>query len=51
MRTFGWFYTRTNARVFFLLPAVAVGVDVDGRYFAEIAWGCWSLGFGDGGAE
>jgi len=40
-------YARTNARVFFLLPAIAVGADIDGRYFLEVAWLCWAVGIGD----
>lgn len=40
-------YARTNTKVFFLLPAVAVGTDIDGRYFLEVAWFCWVVGIGD----
>lgn len=39
-------YYRTSQSVFFLFPAVAVGVDVDGRYFIEFAWLCWAIGLG-----
>lgn len=40
-------YTRTNTKVFFLFPAIAVGADIDGRYFIEAAWMFWAVGFGD----
>lgn len=39
-------YARANYNVFFVLPAFAVGVDRDGRYFCEVAWGCWAIGVG-----
>lgn len=39
-------YTRQNQNVFFLLPSAAVGVDVDGTYFVEIAWFNFAIGFG-----
>lgn len=39
-------YMRVGANVFFLLPAVAVGVDVDGRFFLEVAWGNYAIGLG-----
>lgn len=38
------FYLRISERVFFLLPAVAVGVDVDGAYFFEVAWFNYAIG-------
>ena len=37
-------YGRYNPNVLFLIPAAAVGVDVDGRYFFEVAWLCWAVG-------
>lgn len=37
-------YMRTNERVFFLLPSIAVGTDVDGRYFIEAAWFNFAVG-------
>lgn len=37
-------YGRYNPNVMFLLPAVAVGVDKDGRFFLEAAWLCWAAG-------
>ena len=40
-------YARINARTFFLLPAIAVGTDEDGRPFLEFAWLCWAFGIGD----
>ena len=40
-------YMRTNSKVFFILPAIAVGEDVDGRYFVEVAFFFWAVGFGD----
>ena len=40
-------YTRINECVFFLLPSAAVGVDTDGRYFFELAWMFFAIGFGD----
>ena len=39
-------YTRTNSRVCFLLPSAAVGVDIDGRYFFEVAWLFFVIGLG-----
>lgn len=39
-------YTRVNSNVFFLLPAFAVGIDLDGRYFFEIAWLVFAIGLG-----
>jgi hypothetical protein len=39
-------YLRENYRVFFLLPAVAIGRDTDDRVFFEIAWLCWAAGVG-----
>jgi hypothetical protein len=37
-------YGRFNPNVLFLIPAIAVGVDVDGRVFLEVAWLCWAAG-------
>ena len=31
-------YTRQNYRVFFLLPTLAFGYDVDDAIFVELAW-------------
>lgn len=39
-------YLRVSGTVFFLLPTMAVGVDLDGRYFAELAWLNLAVGFG-----
>lgn len=39
-------YARHNPNVCFILPALAIGVDVDGRYFMEVAWLCWAAGLG-----
>jgi len=39
-------YIRTGENVLFLLPTAAVGVDVDGLFFFEIAWLCWAIGVG-----
>lgn len=39
-------YVRTNNLVFFLLPALAVDIDTDDRYFIEIAWFNIAIGFG-----
>jgi hypothetical protein len=39
-------YARVNERVFFLLPTVAVGVDIDGRLFVELAWFNFAVGLG-----
>lgn len=41
-------YIRKSERVFFLLPTVAVGVDMDGLFFFEVAWFVWAIGVGDG---
>jgi hypothetical protein len=40
-------YLRTNRKVFFIFPALAVGEDIDGRYFIEAAWFFFAVGFGD----
>lgn len=40
-------YFRTSAHTLFLLPAIAVGVDVDGRPFIEIAWLNVAVGIGE----
>lgn len=40
------FYTRCNQNVCFLLPTAAVGTDVDGRYFFEVAWLFFVVGLG-----
>lgn len=40
-------YTRHNPNVAFLWPALAIGVDADGRNFMEIAWLWWAVGIGD----
>ena len=46
-------YFRQSDRVCFLLPTAAVGMptaavglDIDGRYFVEISWLNFSIGFG-----
>jgi len=39
-------YSRINNNVFFLLPAIAVGVDTDGQYFVEVAFFNIAIGFG-----
>lgn len=39
-------YSRLNRNVFFLLPAIAVGVDTDGLYFVEVAFLNVAVGFG-----
>ena len=40
-------YFRLSERTVFLLPAIAVGLDVDGRPFFEVAWLNWAVGIGD----
>lgn len=40
-------YFRVNSRTFFLLPTMAVGVDVNGLWFVEVAWFCFAAGLGD----
>lgn len=42
------FYGRFNPNVCFILPAIAVGIDVDGLFFMEMAWLCWAVGVGNG---
>lgn len=37
-------YTRVNNHVFFILPAIACGVDLDGTYFIEVAWFNFAVG-------
>ena len=39
-------YARHNPNVCFIWPALAMGVDVDGRYFMEAAWLWWAVGIG-----
>ena len=40
-------YTRTNKNTLFLLPCIAVGVDVETDLpFLEVAWLCWAIGVG-----
>jgi len=41
-------YTRHNPNVCFIWPALAFGVDRDGRYFMEAAWLWWAVGIGEG---
>jgi hypothetical protein len=41
-------YFRRSEYVVFLLPAIAVGLQVDGRPFFEVAWFNWAVGIGDG---
>lgn len=41
------FYLRTNHNVCFIWPALAIGIDKDGRYFIEAAWLFWAAGIGD----
>lgn len=40
-------YTRTSERVCFIAPSIAIGVDVDGRWFLEAAWLWFAVGIGD----
>lgn len=41
-------YIRKSHHTLFLLPAIAVGIDVqDGRPFFEVAWLSWAIGIGD----
>jgi hypothetical protein len=40
-------YGRNNPNVCFLLPTIAIGVDIDGRYFLEAGWLFWAIGLGD----
>jgi len=39
-------YGRHNQNVCFIWPALAFGVDRDGRYFFEAAWLWWAAGIG-----
>lgn len=39
-------YGRYNPNVVFIWPALAFGVDRDGRVFLEAAWLCWAIGIG-----
>ncbi len=39
-------YARHNPNVLFVWPALAVGVDLDGRFFFEVAWLLWAVGVG-----
>lgn len=40
------FYHRVSDNVFFLIPAIAVGVDIDGQFFFELAWFNIAIGIG-----
>ena len=40
------FYFRQNSRVCFLLPTAACGIDLDGRYFFEVAFLFFVIGVG-----
>ncbi len=40
-------YIRRSSSTLFLLPAVAVGIDIDGRPFIEIAWLNIAIGIGE----
>ena len=40
-------YMRKSANTLFLLPALAIGLDTDGRPFIEIAWLNIAVGIGD----
>lgn len=43
---------RVNQRVFFVFPALAVGIDEDGAVFMEAAWFNLAVGIGTkGGAK
>lgn len=39
-------YVRQNNSVCFLLPTMAVGSDLDGRFFVEVAWLNFAVGVG-----
>ena len=39
-------YKRVSSNVFFIVPAIAVGVDTDGLFFFEIAWFNLAVGLG-----
>lgn len=39
-------YVRHKPSVLFIVPTVAVGIDLDDRPFMELAWLCWSVGIG-----
>lgn len=43
------FYSRTNSRVFFILPTIAIGIDEYGMAFFEIAWLFYVIGVGQTG--
>lgn len=40
------FYARNSNNVFFILPTLAVGVDIDGTYFMEFGWLNFAIGLG-----
>lgn len=40
-------YLRTNMDVFFMWPSLALGVDIDGQPFIEMAFAFWAIGIGD----
>lgn len=39
-------YVRNSSSVFFILPTLAVGVDIDGAYFMEFGWLNFAIGLG-----
>jgi uncharacterized protein (UPF0128 family) len=41
----GMIYTRCNYRVFFVLPTIALGFDIDDAIFVEAAWFFFVIGF------
>jgi hypothetical protein len=41
------FYMRRNKRVCFLLPLIAIGIDVDDRVFFEFGFLTFVIGIGD----
>jgi hypothetical protein len=40
-------YHRRNMQVFFILPTIACGTDIDGKYFLEAAWFFFVIGIGE----
>ncbi len=41
-----YMYVRRSENTYFLLPAIAIGVDSEDRIFLEVAWLSWAVGIG-----
>jgi hypothetical protein len=39
-------YARENSKVFFILPTLAIGYDLDETFFIELGWLNYVVGYG-----